>query len=81
MKVNLGEGFEFDLFSIEEVRGVEKLAEKTNGAVYSWKTEGQHNWLQKGFTVVDVLGLTIIPKGLPDLIDMPDDEEEESTAD
>jgi hypothetical protein len=56
------------------------LAEETNSAVYSWKTEGQYNWLQKGFTVVDVLGLTVLPKGLPDMIDLPDDEEEEGSG-
>jgi len=74
MKVNLGNGFEFECFEIEEAQDVERLAEETVGSVYSWKTEGRYNWLQKGFTVVDVLGLTILPKGLPDLIDLPDDE-------
>lgn len=74
MKVNLGNGFEFECFEIEEAQDVERLAKETVGSVYSWKTEGRYNWLQKGFTVVDVLGLTILPKGLPDLIDLPDDE-------
>jgi len=74
MKVNLGNGFEFECFEIEEAQDVERLATETVGSVYSWKTEGRYNQLQKGFTVVDVLGLTILPKGLPDLIDLPDDE-------
>jgi hypothetical protein len=76
MKVNLGKDFEFECFQIQEARDVERLAEESNSSVYSWKTVGNANWLQKGFTVVDVLGLTILPKGLPDLIDLPDDDEE-----
>jgi hypothetical protein len=43
--------------------------------VFSWKTEGRYNWLEKGLSVVDVLGLTILPDGLPDKIDLPNDEE------
>lgn len=74
MKVNLGEEFEFECFDIEEAKLVEKIAEETDGVVYSWKTEGRYNWFQKGFTVVDVLGLTVLPKGMPDWIDLPDDE-------
>ncbi|MFZ5905763.1 MAG: hypothetical protein ACOYZ8_19685 [Chloroflexota bacterium] len=73
MKVNLGGAYEFECFDIEEAKQVEKLAEETNGVVYSWKTEGRHNWFQKGFTVVDVLGLTVLPKGLLDWIDLPED--------
>ena len=74
MKVNLDDGFEFECFAIEEAKLVEKIAKETDGVVYSWKTEGRYNWFQKGFTVVDVLGLTVLPKGLPDWIDLPDDE-------
>ncbi|MEW6240019.1 MAG: hypothetical protein AB1564_04350 [Chloroflexota bacterium] len=75
MKVNLGEGLEFECFDVEEAKQVERIAEETNGVVYTWKTEGQFNWFQKGFTVVDTLGLAVLPKGLPDWIDLPDDEE------
>jgi hypothetical protein len=74
MRINLGNEFgEFDFFAIEDAQQAETLADKTNGVVYSWKTESRYNWLQKGFSVVDVLGLTILPKGLPDWIDLPDD--------
>jgi hypothetical protein len=41
--------------------------------MYSWKTEGRSNWLEKGFSVVDVLGFTILLDGLPNEIDLPDD--------
>lgn len=80
MKVKLGEGFEFEFFDIEEAKQVEKLAEETDGVVYSWKTEGRYNWFQKGFSIADVLGLTVLPSGLPDLIDLSDDEEEEGAG-
>jgi hypothetical protein len=74
MKVRLGAEFEFELFDIEEARQVEKLAEVTDGIVYSWKTEGRYNWFERGFTVIDVLGLTVLPKGLPEWIDLPNDQ-------
>lgn len=74
MKVKLGDEFEFELFNIEEALQVEKLATETNGIVYSWKTEGRFNWFERGFTAVDILGLTVLPKGLPAWIDLPDDE-------
>jgi len=61
MKVNLGNEFEFECFEIEDAQYVERLAEELKGSVYSWKTVGYANWLQKGFSVVDVLGLTILP--------------------
>lgn len=73
MKIKLG--YEFECFNIEEAQHVENLANATGSVVYSWKTEGRYNWFQRGFTVVDVLGLTVLPKGLPDWIDLPNDEE------
>ena len=41
--------------------------------VYSWTTQGKSNWLEKGFQRSDVLTLALLPKGLADTIDMPDD--------
>jgi hypothetical protein len=75
MIVNLGGKIEFKCFQIENARNAETLAQETDNAVYSWKTVGRYNWLEKGFSVVDVLGLTILPNGLPDKIDLPDDDE------
>jgi hypothetical protein len=74
MKVNLGNEIEFECFEIEDACNTETLAQETNGVIYSWKTEGRYNWLQRGFSVVDVLGLTILPAGLPDEIVLPEDE-------
>jgi hypothetical protein len=75
MKVNLGGEIEFECFQIEDARNAEKLAQETDGLVYSWKTEGRFNWLKQGLSIVNVLGMTVLPAGLPDKIDLPDDGE------
>jgi hypothetical protein len=77
MRVDIGEGIEFEFFEIEGTRDAEVLAGQTDGVVYSRKTAGRYNWFQKGYIVLDVLGLSVLPKGLPDLIDLPDDIDEE----
>jgi hypothetical protein len=76
MNVNLGNGFEFETFELEQAGQAEKLAAETNGAVYSWKAAGSSNWLEKGLSIVDILGITVLPKDAPEWIDLPDDEEE-----
>ena len=73
MKVNLGNHVEFELYQIEEARDVEALARETDGEVYSWKTVGTFNWFEKGYSIVDTLGLVILDKGLPNQISLPDD--------
>jgi hypothetical protein len=74
MKVSLDGTFEFEFFEIEELKSAEQYAEKINGSVYSWKTIGYSNWLEKKLSNVDVLGLAVLPDGLPDWIDLPNDE-------
>ncbi len=76
MKVNLGDGFEFESFELEQARDAELLAADTNGHVYSWKTIGNANWLEKGLSIANVLAITVLPKDSPDWIDLPDDAEE-----
>jgi len=73
MKVSLEENFEFEFFQIEELKNAEKYAKETNGSIYSWKTTGKSNWLEKQLSIVDVLGLAVLPRNLPDWIDLPDD--------
>lgn len=73
MKFVFSENLSLEIFQIEFARELELLAAKNNGTVYSWKTTGRKNWLEKGFSIVDVLGLTILPKDQPDWIDLPDD--------
>jgi hypothetical protein len=75
MKVLFGEGFEFEFFQIEELNSAEQFVQEIDGSIYSWKTTGKSNWLEKRLSVVDVLGLAVLPKNLPDWIDLPDDGE------
>jgi hypothetical protein len=77
MKVNLGSGFEFESFELEQAKEAEQLATETNGSVYSWKTIGNSNWLERGLSIADVLALTVLPKESPDWIELPNDEENE----
>lgn len=75
MQIKLADFPEFELFDIENAQAIEKMARENNKTVYSFKTSGGQNWLEKGFTLVDVLGLTVLSNDLPDVINLPDDEE------
>lgn len=68
---------DMEVYDIEEIREVERLAAETRSQIYSWKTTGRSNWLDRGLSNVDVLGLVILPQGLPDSIEMTDDVPEE----
>ncbi len=61
------------LYQIEEAGEAEKQAKKADGQVYTWKTGGKNNWLEKGMSIADALGLVLLPNHLPDVIDLPDD--------
>jgi hypothetical protein len=67
---------ELDLtvYNTEEIDKAREFALESNGVLYCWKTSGISNWLEKGLSMVDVLGVVVLPRGLPDQIDMPDDE-------
>lgn len=75
MKVSLNENFEFEFFQIEELQNAEQYAEEIDGSIYSWKTTGNSNWLEKRLSVADVLGLVVLPKNMPEWIDLPEDGE------
>lgn len=77
MRVNLGNGFKFEMFELEQARQAEQLAAETNSAIYSWKSTESSNWLEKGLSIVDVLGITLLPQDMPEWISLPDDDEEE----
>jgi hypothetical protein len=77
MRVTLALLLETELFAMESAADAELEAARSGGAVYSWKTTGNANWLERGFSVVDVLGYVVLPSGLPTEIDMPDDPEGE----
>lgn len=73
MKITLPLHLELEMFQLEEVERAEQKAEESNSLLYSWKTSGSENWLERGLSVTDVLGIIILPRGLPDVLDMPDD--------
>lgn len=76
MKTSLDGVLEFEFFQLEDVKKAEQFAESMDGAVYSWKTAGNSNWLEKKLSIADVLGLAVLLKGLPDWIDLPDDKDD-----
>jgi hypothetical protein len=76
MSMTLEMQLDVTLFQLEEAEEAESLAERSGSVVYCWKTTGRWNWLERGFSCVDVLGLVVLPAGLPSTIDMPDDEPE-----
>jgi hypothetical protein len=69
-----------EFFDTLDAEKAEDLAKRTDGEVYSWKTIGRSNWLERGYRRVDVLGLVVLPGRLPDSIDMSDDPEEEGVS-
>jgi len=73
MKISLDGALEFEFFELEDSKKAEQFSESTDGEVYSWKTIGYSNWLEKRSSITDVLGLAVLPKGLPDWIELPDD--------
>lgn len=77
MKATLSLDLELEVFQLEEAQQAEQQAEERDGVVYTWKTSGRENWLEQGFSIVDVLGIVVLPQGLPSVIDMPDDAEED----
>ena len=77
MRAALGVLLDGSLYQLEEAREAYTEAAARGGAVYSWKTTGRWNWLERGGSIVDVLALTVLPEGLPEIIDMPDDEIDE----
>ncbi len=78
MTVTLDLWLETELYRLEEARQAEEQAVRVNGRVYCWKTTGVWNWLEAGYSIVDVLGLVVLPQGLPDVIELADDVPEET---
>lgn len=67
--------FDVEVFNTEEIDKAEQTAIEKNGELYCWKTIGVSNWLEKGLSFSDVLGIVILPRDLPEQIDILDDEE------
>ncbi len=76
LPISLLINLDLDLFELEEVAKAAATARQANGDLYSWKTSCRSNWLERGLSICDVLGIVVLPKGLPDVIDLPDDPRE-----
>ena len=76
MTLNLWLEFERDFFELEQADQAIKVARLSGSDVYTWKTTCRSNWLERGLSNVDALGLVVLPAGLNDIIDMPDDPRE-----
>ncbi len=75
IKQSLYLNFDLEVFNTDEVNEAQQAASELGGVLYCWKTSGTSNWLEKGLSLSDVLGVVVLPQGLPNQIDMPDDEE------
>jgi hypothetical protein len=62
-----------ELFQLEELAQARALAKSKNAVLYCWKTTGIFNWLEKGISICDVLGVVVLPRDLPEQIDLPND--------
>jgi hypothetical protein len=67
--------FDVTVFDTEEVEDARTSASESNGVLYCWKTSGISNWLEEGLSMSDVLAIVVLPRGLPQQIDMLDDRE------
>ena len=81
MKVSFAKNWELEVFQLEEFNIAKDYAQKMGGEIYSWKTIGHSNWLEKSISIADVLGLVVLQENLPDWIDLPDDTMENGNDD
>ena len=61
------------MFDTTEPHAAQAHVDQHGGAIYTWKTAGGQNWLEKGFSRTDTLALVVLPEGLGDTVHMPDD--------
>lgn len=76
VKQSLYLNFDLEVFNTDELDKAQQAATKSSGVLYCWKTVENSNWLEKGLSISDVLGIVVLPQGLPEQIDMPDDDDE-----
>ena len=70
-----------ELYGLCELEKAREAAREVGGEVYTWKTSGRCNWLERGASIVDVCGLIALPRGLPGTIAMPPDPLEDDDRD
>lgn len=73
MRLTLSFEIETDFYQLEEAVQATQIAKASGGEVYTWKTTGRSNWIERRFSCVDSLGLVVLPAGLDDTIEMADD--------
>ncbi len=79
MNVSFDNNISFKVFDLELAPQLLVQATRTGQAVYTLKTEGRSNWLERGIHIVDELGLVLLPANSPDMIDLPDDYQDDSS--
>ena len=78
MRLKIEIELDADFYQLEGHAEATRHAMRTSGAVYTWKTTCRANWLERRLSRVDALGLVVLPSGLPDEIEMPDDPPDQS---
>ena len=68
---------ELPFYEAEEIESAQKDSIDSGHVVYTWSSSGRSNWLSRGLHMADRLGYILLPQGLPDQIDIPDDAPEE----
>ena len=74
-RVSLSLVLDCDFYELEESGQALRRARQLEGAFYTWHTSGLSNWLERGISNIDALGLIALPASLPEQIDMPSDSE------
>ncbi len=75
LKVELELLVDTTVYEIEEHAIARQQAEAQSRSLYTWKAVGREHWPERGASITDALGLLVLPAGLPDVINMPDDRE------
>lgn len=73
MKVTLEPLGAADFYQLEDLSVAAAKSLRLGMAIYTWKTACRVNWLEAGASIVDSLGLVLVPPGLPATIDLAGD--------
>jgi hypothetical protein len=76
MLVQVAVCLDVPFYELEDFKEAVKEANRRGRSVYTWKASGWANWMERGLSIADVLGLVLLPRGMPDYIEMPDDQRE-----
>ena len=62
------------MFETDDGQEAVRIANRDGKVLYTWCIEGNVNYLDKGFHLVNRNMYVLLPPGLPDFMDMVDDE-------